>query len=132
MGTIRRTLWTLRSLAGFTTAEFEALLPSFGDEGHCFPPGSKLLQDIGFQGYSPEGVLFIQPKKKPKGSELTANEKIVNRAISSLRVEVELQIGGVKHCQILMQKFRNRVENFVNEVMEAACGLHNFRLAHRR
>ncbi len=102
------------------------------DEGYCFPPGSKLLQDTGFQGYSPEGVLVLQPKKKPKGGELTANEKIVNRAISSLRVEVEHQIGGVKRCQILVQKFRNRVENFVDEVMETACGLHNFRLAHRR
>ena len=101
------------------------------DEGYRFPPGSKLLQDTGFQGYQPAGVTVIQPKKKPRGGELTPDEKIINRAISSLRVEVEHQIGGIKRCQILVQKFRNRVENFVDEVMETACGLHNFRLAQR-
>lgn len=102
------------------------------DEGYRFPPGSKLLQDTGFQGYQPEGVTIIQPKKKPRGGELTPDEKIVNGAISSLRVEVEHQIGGIKRCQILMHQFRNRVENFVDEVMETACGLHNFRLAQRQ
>ena len=102
------------------------------EEGYRFPPGSKLLQDTGFQGYRPEGVTVIQPKKKPRGGELTSDEKLVNRAISSLRVEVEHQIGGVKRCQILVQKFRNRVTGFVDEVIETACGLHNFRLAHRR
>ena len=102
------------------------------DENYRFPTGSKLLQDTGFQGYKPEGVTVIQPKKKPRGGELTPDEKIINRAISSLRVEVEHQIGGVKRCQILVQRFRNRMDNFVDEVMETACGLHNFRLAHRR
>ena len=102
------------------------------EEGYRFPSGSKLLQDTGFQGYQPEGVTVIQPKKKPRGGELTSDEKLVNRAISSLRVEVEHQIGGVKRCQILVQKFRNRVTGFVDEVIETACGLHNFRLAHRQ
>ncbi|MEL6259867.1 MAG: transposase family protein, partial [Cyanobacteria bacterium J06626_6] len=102
------------------------------EEHYRFPAGSKLLQDTGFQGHAPAGVTVIQPKKKPRGGELTPEEKIINRAISSLRVEVEHQIGGVKRCQILVQKFRNRMDNFVDEVMETACGLHNFRLAHRR
>lgn len=102
------------------------------EEGYHFPSGSKLLQDLGFQGYQPEGVTIIQPKKKPRGGKLTPIEKGINRAISSLRVEVEHQIGGVKRCQILVQKFRNRADNFVDTVMETACGLHNFRLSHRR
>ena len=101
------------------------------EENYCFPSGSKLLQDTGFQGYRPEGVTVIQPKKKPRGRELAPDEKILNRAISSLRVEVEHRIGGVKRSQIVVQPFRNRVENFVDEVMETACGLHNFRLTHR-
>ncbi|MEL7505501.1 MAG: transposase family protein, partial [Cyanobacteria bacterium J06554_6] len=65
-------------------------------------------------------------------AELSEVDKLINRGISSLRVEVEHQIGGIKRCQIVVQTFRNRVENFVDEVMETACGLHNFRLAHRR
>ena len=101
------------------------------EENYGFPLGSKLLQDTGFQGYRPAGVTTIQPKKKPRGGELTPTEKLINRAISSLRVEVEHQIGGVKRAQIVAQKFRNRMANFADEVMETACGLHNFRLAHR-
>lgn len=98
------------------------------EEGYQFPKGSKLLQDTGFQGYQPEGVTIVQPKKKPRNGELTEVEKVINRGISSLRVEVEHHIGGIKRCQILVQKFRNRVEGFVDDVMETACGLHNFRL----
>ena len=101
------------------------------DEQYSFPSGSKLLQDTGFEGYAPEGVTVIQPKKKPQGGELTPNDKIINRAISSLRVEVEHQIGGIKRCQMLMHEFRNRVKNFVDEVMEIACGLHSYQLNHR-
>ena len=101
------------------------------EENYGFPLGSKLLQDMGFQGYRPAGVTTIQPKKKPRGGELTPTEKLINRAISSLRVEVEHQIGGVKRAQIVVQKFRNRRANFADEVMKPACGLHNFRLAHR-
>lgn len=101
-------------------------------EGHNFPSGSKLLQDTGYQGYRPTGVATLQPKKKPRNGELSEVDKLINRAISSLRVEIEHQIGGVKRCQIVVQKFRNRTVNFVDEVMETACGLHNFRLAYRR
>ncbi len=104
----------------------------FRTTGYCFPAGSKLLQDTGFQGYKPEGVSILQPKKKPRNGELTPDEKVFNRAVSSVRVEVEHQIGGAKRCQILVQKFRNRVDNFVDDVMETACGLHNFRMSHRR
>ncbi|ESA37967.1 is4 family protein [Leptolyngbya sp. Heron Island J] len=102
------------------------------EENYQFPEGSTLLQDTGFQGYHPEGVTIVQPKKKPRNGELTEVEKVINRGISSLRVEVEHHIGGIKRCQILVQRFRNRVEGFVDAVMETACGLHNFRLELRR
>lgn len=97
------------------------------EENYRFPKGSKLLQDTGFQGYQPEGAISIQPKKKPRGRDLSEAEKVINRGISSLRVEIEHHIGGIKRCQILVQRFRNRVDGFVDDVMETACGLHNFR-----
>jgi hypothetical protein len=102
------------------------------EEGHGFPEGSRLLQDTGFQGYRPPGVTIVQPKKKPRKGELTADEKIINRATSSLRIGVEHTIGGVKRCQIVAVKFRNRVVNFVDDVMETACGMHNFRVSFRK
>ncbi len=102
------------------------------EEGYRFPPGSKLLQDTGFQGYRPSGITIVEPKKKPQNGEPSQLDKTINRGISSLRIEVEHHIGGIKRCQILVQTFRNRVEDFVDNVMETACGLHNYRLALRR
>ncbi len=103
------------------------------EEDYHFPEGSTLWQDTGFQGYAPPGVsLTQQPKKKPRNGELTVSEKEKNRQVSKVRVEIEHQIGGIKRCQIVVQKFRNWADHYIDDVMETACGLHNFRLSHRR
>jgi hypothetical protein len=102
------------------------------EEEYKFPEESTVWQDTGFQGYGPEGVKIKQPKKKPKNAELTKTEKRENQGISKVRVEVEHHIGGVKRCQIVVQRFRNRMAHFVDDVLETACGLHNFRLFHRQ
>lgn len=102
------------------------------EEGYTFPEGSRLWQDTGFQGFAPSGVIVLQPKKKPRNRELTDVDKQLNRLISKQRVPIEHHIGGIKRSQIVMQKFRNRKENYVDQVMETACGLHNFRLDHRK
>lgn len=101
-------------------------------EDYHFPAGSTLWQDTGFQGYAPLGVTVVQPKKKPRKQALTAEQKQRNQEISSERVEIEHQIGGIKRCNIVTQQFRNWVAHFVDDVMETACGLHNFRLSHRQ
>jgi hypothetical protein len=99
------------------------------DDGYVFPEGSTLDKDTGFQGYEPEGVRTHQPKKKPRGKELTPQEKESNRLISRVRVKVEPSIGGVKVFRIVADTFRNIKEGFVDLVMETACGLFNLRLA---
>jgi hypothetical protein len=101
-------------------------------EEYEFPPASRLWQDLGFQGFAPVGVTLRQPRKKPKHQPLSAAQKEGNRAISSQRVEIEHQIGGIKRCNIVTHPFRNRTYDYVDEVMETACGLHNFRLTHRQ
>src|SRR5687767_9807527 len=53
------------------------------------PPAIHLVQDTGFQGYKPPGATIYQPKKKPKGQELTAVEKTENHMISSIWILVE-------------------------------------------
>ena len=95
-----------------------------------FPPNSKLWQDTGFQGYEPANTQTFQPKKKPKGGELTPQEKAQNAAISSERIGVEHSIGGVKVFRIVQQVFRNIKQDFDDLVMETACGLHNLRVDH--
>ena len=93
-----------------------------------FPEGSKLSQDTGFQGYQPKNATIIQPKKKPKGRELSVEEKAQNTAISRERIGVEHSIGGVKVYQITRDIFRNLKEDFDDLVMETTCGLHNLRV----
>jgi hypothetical protein len=101
------------------------------EEGLTFPEGSTLYKDTGFQGYEPEGVTTYQPKKKPRGKELTPEQKEANRRISRERVKVEHSIGGVKVFRIVQDIFRNIKEGFVDLVMETACGLFNLRLGSR-
>ena len=91
------------------------------------PEGSNLYQDTGFQGYNPEGVNIFQPTKKPKGKELTDEEKDENRLISRIRIVVEHVISGIKRLHIVKSVFRNTKENYDDLVMWLACGLHNFR-----
>jgi hypothetical protein len=102
------------------------------EENYEFPVGSKLWQDTGFQGYAPQGVTVLQPNKKPRNQELTDSDKQFNREISSERITIEHHIGGIKRSQIVVQKFRNRKDKYVDRVMETACGLHNFRLSQRQ
>jgi len=85
-------------------------------------------QDTGFQGYAPDHVTIIQPKKKPRGGALTLEEKAQNTAISKQRITVEHSIGGVKVFAIVHHVFRNLKPAFDDLVMETACGLHNLRL----
>src|SRR5512142_127456 len=101
------------------------------EEGYTFPQGSTLYKDSGFQGYEPEGVETYQPKKKPKGKELTPEETEANRLISRVRVKGEHSIGGIKAFRIIHDIFRNIMEGFVDLVMETACGLFNLRLESR-
>jgi hypothetical protein len=98
------------------------------EEEHRFPPGSQLWKDTGYQGYEPEGIITHQPKKKPKGGELTAPEKEHNRTISQERIGVEHSIGGAKVFHIVHDIYRNHKQGFADLIMETACGLHNLRL----
>ncbi len=90
-----------------------------------------LYQDMGFQGFEVDGVVVIQPKKKPRGGNLTAEEKEENRRINSIRVRIEHAISGIKRCRIVKDKLRLWREHIHDMVMEICCGLHNFRLRYR-
>ena len=119
----RRIIWLSKTYSG-----------SVHDKKICdFQPlnltsGVNLWQDTGFQGHNPENVNIIMPLKKPKGRELTQDQKDSNRSISSFRVLVEHAIGGAKRCRIVKDRFRCHKFGFDDLVMELACGLHNLRI----
>lgn len=54
------------------------------DEGEiAFEKTVELLQDCGFQGYSPKNAIIVMPNKKPKGKELTDIQKQENKKKAS-------------------------------------------------
>ena len=101
------------------------------EAGYRVPQGSVLAQDTGFQGFQLEGVAILQPKKKPRGGELSYFDKVRNRLISTLRVRIEHAINGVKRYRIVKDQLRNWKPGFRDLVFETCCGLHNFRLNFR-
>jgi hypothetical protein len=66
------------------------------------PPGIKRRADTGYHGTAME-----TPHKKPKGGDLTPEQKESNRVFSSDRVKVEHGIGGMKRFGIASQRWRN-------------------------
>ena len=92
------------------------------------PQGITLWQDTGFIGHSPDGVKIRMPMKKPKGKELTNEQKHENREISKFRVLVEHAICGAKRCRIVKDRLRCHKLGYDDLIMELACGLHNFRI----
>jgi hypothetical protein len=96
-----------------------------------YPVGTLLGKDTGFQGYEPMGVLTYQPKKKPKGRELSPGDKGLNRILCKTRIRVEHAIAGIKRSRIVKEILRNTKPGFSDAVMEVACALHNLRVSFR-
>lgn len=92
-----------------------------------YPAHTLLDKDTGFQGYEPPGVQTRQPKKKPRGGELSIAEQVRNRVWASGRVVVEHVIAGVKRSRMVKDVLRLTKEGISDRVMEIACSLHNFR-----
>jgi hypothetical protein len=101
------------------------------EAGIVYPLNATLGKDTGFQGYEPSGVLAWQPKKKPKGQDLSVADKRLNTLLSSTRIVVEHTLSGVKRCHIVKDTFRNTKAGFTDLVMEVACALHNLRVHFR-
>ena len=98
------------------------------EQALVFPKGSHLWKDSGFQGYEPPDITTWQPRKKPKGGELSATEKEANRLIARERIGIENSLAGVKVFNIVHDIFRNLRHGFDDLVMSVSCGLHNLRL----
>ena len=108
-----------------------------------FPPDVDWFSDIhvrvdlGYQGMQSDyhvGQIEI-PHKKPRKSkknpnpELSAVQKVVNKALSQVRIFVEHAIGGMKRYNILVHVFRNRQENFEDDGSGVCAGLGNLALS---
>lgn len=92
------------------------------------PPQSRLLQDLGFVGFTLDGVTLHTPHKKPRGGELTPEQTAENRALAQRRVRIEHVNSSVKRCRAVKETLRLLKKELRDTVMEIACALHNFRL----
>ena len=92
------------------------------------PKGSRLLQDLGFLAFVLNGVEIIMPTKKPRGQELTPEQKAANQAIARRRVRIEHVNSSVKRCRVVKETIRLFKEGVRDLVMEVSCALHNFRV----
>ncbi|MDT3677072.1 MULTISPECIES: transposase family protein [Microcystis] len=90
------------------------------------PAQIPVLVDSGFQGVQKQYVNIRLPHKKPKGGELTAEQKQENRELAKERVVGENAFSGVKRYRAVSDIYRNRVANFDAQLILTACGLWNF------
>ena len=96
----------------------------------------KVLVDLGYLGIQSdyEGDDIDIPHKKPRKSKknpnpkLTDEQKAANRILSQARIFVENAIGGIKRYNILVHAFRNRKENFQDDVIAVSAALWNLSL----
>ena len=92
------------------------------------PEGSELLQDLGFLGFQLEGVHVVTPTRKPRGGELTPEQKAANQLLASRRVAIEHVNSSVKRLRILSEPCRLFKNGVRDMLMEIGSALHNFRL----
>ncbi|HSX79504.1 MAG TPA: transposase family protein, partial [Candidatus Saccharimonadia bacterium] len=94
--------------------------------------------DLGYLGIKSDysGDQIDIPTKKPRKSQKNPNpqlsdeQKAANKALSQIRIFIEHAIGGMKRSNILVHAFRNRLENFEDDVIGVCAGLWNFVLSY--
>lgn len=92
------------------------------------PDAVAIEADLGFQGLQNEFDNVHLPHKKPKGKELSEQQKQENREFSRQRVVCEHAHAGIKRYRAVTDVYRNRVPDFDDRLMLNAVGLWNFYL----
>jgi hypothetical protein len=94
--------------------------------------------DLGYLGMKSDyhGDRIAIPTKKPRKSQKNPNpqlsdaQRATNTALSRVRIFIEHAIGGMKCYNILAHTFRNRLENFEDDVIGVCAGLWNLVLSY--
>jgi hypothetical protein len=84
----------------------------FQASGVHFHPETESLQDKGDQGLQKLHARSRLPKKKPRGGQLTPQDKADNRKLARDRVVVEQVNRCLKIFRILSERYRNRRRRF--------------------
>ncbi len=87
-----------------------------------------MLADSGYQGLDKLHAKSKTPRKKPRRSELTDEQKESNRELARRRVVVEHVIRSLKIFRILAERYRNRRKRFSLR-FNLIAGLYNYELS---
>ncbi len=88
----------------------------------------EVLADSGYQGLQKLHSRSQTPRKKPRKSELTDEQKQSNRELARRRVVVEHVIRCLKIFRILAERYRNRRQRFSLR-FNLIAGLYNHELS---
>jgi hypothetical protein len=69
-------------------------------------------RDSGYQGLAAKHPQTRLPVKKPRGSELSREQKAHNRSLGRFRIAVEHVVRSLKLWRILKETYRNRRRRF--------------------
>lgn len=100
----------------------------FKDSKVHLPSKIKLLADLGYQGIVDIHANSQIPTKKPKGKELTKEQKKHNHLLSKKRIIVENIIRRCKIFKITKDVYRGKHKNH-GKIWNLIAGLVNFRYA---
>ena len=104
---------TLKLQLVIDQASREVICTFFGKgRTHDFKPQTKNLVDKGYQGIQKLHANSCIPKKKPRGGQLSMEEKRKNRALGRERVIVEHVNRLFEIFRILSGRYRNRRRRF--------------------
>jgi hypothetical protein len=93
------------------------------------PKEIECLADSGYQGLLDLHEKARTPIKKPKGGQLTVEQKEFNKTLARERVVIEHIIRHLKIFRILSGRYRNRRRRFMLRV-DLIAGLYNDALIH--
>ncbi len=100
----------------------------FKNSGVKFNKNRQLIADKGYQGIKKIHRLSETPQKRPKGQELTKEQKKSNRELNRIRIVIEHVNRRLKIFKILSYRYRNRHRRFGLRINLIA-GIYNYELA---
>ena len=94
-----------------------------GDQGRTAQVETGALCDVATREEQQRPRLTAQtPHKKPRGGELTAEQRACNRQLGALRIRVEHGLGWLKHWAVLATRFRCAHDRYT-PIRGVICGL---------
>ena len=97
----------------------------YKQSGIRFAADILVVGDKGFQGICEIHAFSVTPFKKPKGGELTEEQKEFNSSLSKYRIRIEHAHRRIKRFKIFQQRYRNKQRKHLLR-FSLICGIGNF------